>query len=150
MANDTIDKFDGYHRFLSNFAPSVIVVPDDVLGREVVVATVEHGYQADKTVIVSERTDIIAAPTPGVAKKLGQTVTLRPGWDTVKVDRMAFWLRHKFAIPALRDKLLATEDAPLVEGNHWGDTFWGVCGGVGENHLGRLLMQVRDEIRRAE
>lgn len=55
--------------------------------------------------------------------------------------------RQKYTVPYLREKLLATGDAELVEGNTWGDRFWGVCNGVGQNWLGRLLMQVRDEIK---
>jgi predicted NAD-dependent protein-ADP-ribosyltransferase YbiA (DUF1768 family) len=58
-------------------------------------------------------------------------------------------LRQKFAHPELRRLLLATGDAELVEGNTWGDRFWGVCAGRGQNHLGRLLMAIRAEIRTA-
>lgn len=49
----------------------------------------------------------------------------------------------KFAEPGLQAKLLETGNEELVEGNYWGDTFWGVCRGRGENHLGKLLMKVR-------
>jgi len=56
-------------------------------------------------------------------------------------------VRKKFENPLLRAMLLATEDAVLVEGNTWNDTFWGVCRGRGENWLGRILMQVREECR---
>ena len=56
-------------------------------------------------------------------------------------------LRQKFAREPLRSQLLATGEAKLIEGNHWGDTFWGVCRGQGENHLGMLLMKAREEIR---
>ena len=38
----------------------------------------------------------------------------------------------------------------LIEGNVWNDTFWGVCNGKGHNHLGKILMKVRDEIRGIE
>lgn len=47
----------------------------------------------------------------------------------------------------LRDKLLATHPELLIEGNFWGGTFWGVCAGEGSNHLGRLLMKIRGELR---
>ena len=57
-------------------------------------------------------------------------------------------LRLKFEIPELREALLNTDNAKLIEGNWWGDKFWGICNGVGENNLGKLLMEVRDEIRR--
>lgn len=44
-------------------------------------------------------------------------------------------------------KLLATGDQPIIEGNTWGDTFWGVCKGVGYNNLGKLIMERRAELR---
>ncbi len=47
----------------------------------------------------------------------------------------------------LREKLLATGDRKLVEGNTWGDTFWGVCRGNGKNHLGKILMKIRAELQ---
>jgi predicted NAD-dependent protein-ADP-ribosyltransferase YbiA (DUF1768 family) len=54
--------------------------------------------------------------------------------------------RQKFSHPELRQKLLDTGSCTLVEGNTWGDTFWGVCDGVGENHLGKLLMTIRADL----
>ena len=51
---------------------------------------------------------------------------------------------QKFLEEPLRSQLLATEDAYLEETNHWGDTYWGVCKGVGENMLGKILMMARD------
>lgn len=59
---------------------------------------------------------------------------------------MLHLLRLKFEIPAIAEDLLDTGDQRLVEGNVWGDRYWGVCDGVGENWLGELLMQVRDEL----
>ena len=53
----------------------------------------------------------------------------------------------KVADEQLADWLLETGDEELVEGNTWSDTTWGVCNGVGENKLGRLLMIVRDMIK---
>ena len=52
--------------------------------------------------------------------------------------------------PEYRQRLLDTGDRELIEGNTWGDRFWGVCRGEGENKLGRILMRVRDELRAAE
>ena len=49
--------------------------------------------------------------------------------------------------PELGNKLLETGNQELVEGNTWGDIFWGVCNGKGQNWLGKILMMVRDEIR---
>lgn len=60
-------------------------------------------------------------------------------------------LRQKFlGDEELRRKLLRTGDAMLVEGNYWGDTYWGVCFGSGKNMLGKLLMQVREELRKGK
>ena len=53
-------------------------------------------------------------------------------------------LMTKFAWPGEQDLLLKTGTAELIEGNWWGDTFWGVFNGAGQNHLGRLLMEVRE------
>lgn len=72
---------------------------------------------------------------------------MRDDWERVKLAVMLDLLRQKFAHADLRAQLIATSDDVLVEGNTWGDTFWGMCNGVGLNHLGRLLMQVRAEVR---
>ena len=66
---------------------------------------------------------------------------------------MKFGLTEKFRIPELREKLLATGNEELVEGNTWHDNIWGNCSCdcckkiEGQNKLGKLLMQVREEIR---
>jgi predicted NAD-dependent protein-ADP-ribosyltransferase YbiA (DUF1768 family) len=55
-------------------------------------------------------------------------------------------LQAKFAQhPDLVAKLIATEDEEIVEGNTWNDKFWGVCDGEGMNHLGIMLMAIREE-----
>lgn len=93
-------------------------------------------------------------PTPGRAKKMGRRVAVRADWDEVKIAVMDELLHAKFAHRQMRELLLKTGDAVLVEGNHWHDPFWGVCTGckygcegIGENHLGRLLMALRTELR---
>jgi len=132
-----ISSFSGEYRWLSNFWP----VPGWSIA-----PTVEHRYQAAKTGISSEKEAIWLAPTPGKAKRLGSKVILSAGWESWKLSVMEQLLRAKFEEPGLRAKLLATGDEELVEGNNWGDTFWGVCNGEGENHLGKLLMKIRDEL----
>lgn len=109
--------------------------------------TVEHRYQATKTDDPEWRTAIMRCATPGAAKKMGRRAPMRPTWDEEKLDVMLTLLREKFSNPVLAQLLLGTGDAILIEGNWWGDRFWGICKGQGENHLGRLLMQVREEIR---
>jgi N-glycosidase YbiA len=141
MQVNRIDSFRGQYRFLSNFSPAEIYF-DDVL-----YSTVEHAYQAAKTLDLREREQVQRAPSAGDAKRLGRKVTKRDDWEQVKVKLMRMLLRKKFEHPVLADMLLETGDAELIEGNTWGDTFWGQCGGRGENWLGRLLMQVRDELK---
>lgn len=141
-----IDSFSGEYRFLSNFYPSVIV--GGYRGDNVVAPSVEHAYQAFKAERKADRDRILLAGSAAIAKRMGRTVKLRPDWEEVKLRIMTNLVRTKFLQnPALGDKLLATGDEELIEGNHWGDTFWGVCRGEGENHLGRILMEVRKFLR---
>lgn len=135
MAPDLIDRFRGEYDFLSNF-----YLEDDC-------TTVEHFFQALKTKDTAEQEKILNAPTPGSAKRLGRTVKLRSDWEEIKDDIMYELVRDKFEDPELAEKLLATGEAELIEGNTWGDTYWGVCRGRGLNKLGRILMQVRAELR---
>lgn len=136
-----IAVFDHEYAFLSNFYDS----PFEVDG--IKYPTVEHFFQAMKVTDPKDREVIAAAATPGQAKQLGRKVSLRADWEEIKIDIMKFALRCKFQVPELREKLLTTGDEELIEGNWWGDRFWGVCDGIGENHLGKLLMEVRQEIR---
>lgn len=137
-----IDRFDGEHAFLSNFHPSPVRGPMGLL-----FPTVEHAFQASKTLSAPDVEAIRDARTPGRAKRMGRLVSLRPDWEEMRVGVMEELVWRKFVDTGLRARLLATGDLELIEGNVWGDTFWGVCGGVGENQLGRILMRVRERIR---
>lgn len=143
MTPTKIEEFEGEYRFLSNFWPSPMRVFNAVLNEVVIVPTVEHGYQAEKTLDPVAHAKILRAGTPKGAKAEGKHAPLRADWESIKLDRMRFWLQLKFDIPELRTRLLATGDAELVESNWWNDSFWGVCRGEGENWLGRLLMERR-------
>lgn len=151
MAMDRIDKFDGEFRFLSNFWSAAVHIPGDDFPDTY--RTVEHAYQAAKTLDRKERRAIREAETPGEAKALGAVVVLRPAWDDIRVNVMRDLLWEKFnEHPDLRAKLLATGDAEIVEGNTWGDRFWGVDlkTGEGENQLGKLLMETREKIHKQQ
>ena len=137
-----IDKFSGEFGFLSNFYSAPIVV------EEIEFPTAEHAYQAFKTYELWEWTAIKNAKTPGEAKKLGRKVTLRKDWEEIKLEVMEQLLRIKFAILEMKKRLLDTGDEELVEGNFWNDCFWGVCNGKGENNLGKLLMKIREDLRK--
>ena len=141
-----IAVFDNEYAFLSNFYES----PFEVDG--ITYPTVEHFFQAMKSKDVEGRKKIAAAPTPGKAKRLGRTIELRKDWEEIKDTVMWSGLRHKFQIPKLREKLLATGNEELIEGNFWCDNTWGNCLCAecqdipGRNMLGMLLMKVREEI----
>lgn len=140
--------FRGELAFLSNFDTT----PFWSLWLGEKVRSAEHAFNAVKTLDADERRQILDAPTPGEAKKLGRVATLREGWDTgFRVAAMQTILHEKFVVNELNRKLLATGDLYLVETNHWHDNFWGDCycnfctdsGCFGKNMLGELLMSVR-------
>lgn len=134
---DEISQFRGRYRFLSNFYPC------EIHWRGWCFPSVEYAYQCLKSKDTREWHAVLAAESPGQAKKIGRSLTLRPDWEDKKIGFMRTLLKRKFSDPILRAKLKATGTAELIEGNTWGDTFWGVCNGVGQNWLGRLLMEVR-------
>ena len=139
-----IGEFQGEYRFLSNFYPAVVEFEG------ITYPHVEGAYQSAKTKDMNERRRIAAIADPAEAKRAGRALKYRDDWEQVKFDVMETCVRYKFTHhPELRDKLLATGDAVLEEGNNWGDRIWGVVDGVGENRLGKLLMKVRDELRHA-
>lgn len=137
MSDAPITMFAGPFRFLSNFWEA----PTFYEGVEY--PTSEHAYQAAKVASPMLKKAILNCKTPGEAKKLAKSFTRRADWDDVKLGVMETILRSKFARPDMRMALMGTGDAEITEGNTWNDTFWGVCKGVGENHLGKLLMKLR-------
>ena len=136
---DKIDRFVGKHEFLSNFYPSVVEMFDGQI-----YPTAEHAFQAHKTHDLGLRYDISQMSTANAAKKAGRRLVLRDDWEDIKLSIMEGILFKKFTQNLdLRESLLATDGAELIEGNTWGDKFWGVCEGKGYNHLGMLLMKLR-------
>lgn len=136
-----IAEFRGLYRFLSNFYPAVVTLD----GEEY--PTVENAYQAAKSVDPRHRT-LCRVVTPGLAKDHGQNVRLRDDWESMKDSIMLALLQQKFSHDDLAVMLLATNNAVLREGNNWGDTYWGIDRiKGGQNKLGKLLMQVRNELR---
>lgn len=110
--------------------------------------TVEHYFQAMKTTDASLRGTIRFAGSPKLAKRLGRQLPLRSDWEAVKIPVMRRALMHKFEVNNEMGRLLLeTGDAFMVEGNTWGDRFWGAVDNVGENWLGALLMLRRAELR---
>lgn len=139
---DAIDSFSGQYRFLSNFFPARVFLDG------VPYQSVEHAYQAAKATSPHVR-ELFQSGTAGQAKRKGRGVALREDWESVKIDIMRSLLLQKFSLdehPELAELLAATWPKQLVESNDWSDFFWGVCNGVGENHLGKILMEIRDHV----
>ena len=139
---EVIDSFNGKYCWLSNFY------------MEPCGTTNEHRYQAEKAKHHPElRTQILGANTPGLAKRLGRSVPCNMRWwQGVREKAMIRGLRVKFSHPEMRDLLLGTGNAVIIEGNYWHDNYWGDCkcrkcrGNPGMNRLGTMLMQIRDEL----
>gem|GEM_PF-603889 len=146
-----IDIFRNEHFFLSNFYPAPIFFStgkefaDNTYSTSITYPTAEHAYQACKTLNRKQHIKIAHASSPAEAKEMGQNVRIRPDWEDKKIDIMRAILEVKFAHGSvLAEQLKATAPRELIEGNTWDDTFWGMCEGVGQNWLGRLLMERRD------
>lgn len=134
-----ISEFRGKYSFLSNFYFTEVKYED------IVYTSVEAAFQAQKTANLEDR-KIFIGVNPSEAKRLGRRVKLRDDWEDIKLDVMYNVVKAKFDQHSiLRVNLLETRNAELVEDNNWGDTYWGVCNGVGENNLGKILMKIRDE-----
>ena len=133
---------EGY-TFLSNFYEAKVTYGGLTYG------TNEAAFQAQKCMTEEEKQPFTEYG-PGKSKGMGRKVLLRPDWEQVKVGIMEEIVRAKFTQhPDLARLLIGTGNKILVEGNHWGDTCWGVDtrNGQGENHLGKILMKVRKELQ---
>lgn len=139
---NAITEFKGNYFFLSNFYPCSVTV----LGMEF--QSSEAAFMACKTLNMEERVQFQNLK-PKEAKALGRRIKLREDWDIVSIEMMELCLRAKFmANPHLKDKLINTGDAHLEESNTWGDTKWGTCNGKGRNLLGKLLMNIREDLQK--
>jgi len=136
------------HGFLSNFERTPIVIGS------VLYQTNEHYYQSQKAINDTIRAYIMNAPNATIAMVLGRELEhnkylkkhCKPNWEEIKLNIMLNGLRHKFKNLELREKLLATGNAILHENNPE-DFYWAIADGTGKSMLGKLLMQVREEIR---
>lgn len=135
---NSITEFRGEYAFLSNMYPCKIKLGN------VTYSCAEAAFQAVKLEDKSQR-KMFAGLNGYEARKLGRQVKLRADWAKIKVDVMRWIICEKFAQNlTLKLKLIDTNDMQLIEGNTWGDTFWGVCNGNGQNQLGKILMQYRN------
>lgn len=145
--DNKISKFRGKYSFLSNFYPCIIEYEG------ITFPSAEHAFQAAKVLDTDKRITMAVCPTPADAKHFGRHLPLRGDWDQVKVSVMKAIVKDKFTRNRayrtnIQKLLLDTADMYLEEGNSHGDRFWGTVNGVGENWLGKILMEVREEIRK--
>lgn len=140
-APDPIRAFTGRHAFLAN--PYAV----DFTHAETAWRSATHAIEAARAATAAHADWVRAAASPADARARGRAIIPRPDWHRVRDDAVTRILRSKFAVPDLRDALLATGEAALVHGNPWRDTYWGVSGGRGRNRLGDILMQIRGECR---
>lgn len=146
----SIDNFRGRNFFLSNF------YNHPVFFEGITYQNNEAAFQAAKLPSNNTRDKktklfrrAFADMEPNEAKRFGRKVALRPDWDFIRVDVMREILNDKFSSATMAKKLLATGNERLVEGNTWNDKFWGVDSvtGEGENNLGKLLMEIRNDLK---
>jgi ribA/ribD-fused uncharacterized protein len=137
-----ITKFRGEHYFLSNFYSC------DIQYEGITYPSVEHAYQAAKTLEEPVRQWICNAPTASDARYRGQQIKLRDGWKLKRLGIMGVLLRKKFSKPELARMLMETGNSLLIEHNIHHDNYWGecicpTCGVTGTNYLGTMLMALR-------
>lgn len=136
-----INRFINEYAFLGNFFPSTLSY------NNMLWPTVEHAYQASKTNDIKQRLLINKCKSPYDAKKLGQCIILIDNWQINKIRIMQEIIHEKFKNPILQTLLLQTNDEELINVNFYNDIFWGIYNNLGENHLGKILMNERDIIK---
>lgn len=135
-----ITSFRGEYRFMSNFWPEPVEGPG-----QIIYPTVEHAYVAYKSGDPYIWKQVAEISTPANVKRFGRKIKIRPNWNEVKLPIMRNLVWQKFQNPDLFRMLQETRPQEIVEGNTWGDTFWGQCPiGKGHNHLGKIIMEIRD------
>lgn len=137
---EAIREFIDAYAFLSNFYHSPVKY------RNLIYLNAEAAFQAQKESCEKDK-EQYTRMNPAQAKLVGRNCNLREDWEEIKEQTMYEIVSAKFTQNKnLAKLLLATGDAYLEEGNWWHDTTWGVCNGVGENKLGKILMRVREEL----
>jgi ribA/ribD-fused uncharacterized protein len=144
---EDINFFEDRYFFLSNFYPCSIIYEG------ITYPSSEHSYQASKSLDTNTRLKVALAPTPGMSKRIGKQLKIRPNWNDIRYPIMKDIVRIKFTTHLdIRKKLLDTDNVKLTEGNLWHDNYFGVChcakcGSEGKNSLGQILMDLREELR---
>jgi ribA/ribD-fused uncharacterized protein len=137
-----IENFENEYFFLSNYFEC------DFVFRDLNYKSAEHAYQSMKAISKKDAEIIRSAKSPDEAKKLSRTIEIRSDWSLIKRSLMKEIVKQKFLQnPHLLSSLFDTGYEYLIEKNWWGDIYWGICNGTGENQLGKILMELRSELR---
>ena len=142
-AHEDIYGFKGEYRWLSNFYK--LQEPIDLYG--CIFYYTENLYQAFKC-NKSDDFILMASLTPSEAKRFGKRVELNPDFMENKLSIMKQILDIKFRQPYFKQRLLNTGNCLIFEENSWKDFFWGCHNGIGENHLGKIIMEIREELKK--
>lgn len=135
-----IKEFRDEYYFLSNFYTAPVTWDGLTYMNN------EAAFQSAKATDRSMR-ELFTTLDPSAAKKLGRKIQLRSDWEQIKYNVMQEICYAKFTQNEdLKQKLLATGDKYLEEGNTWGDRIWGTVNGQGQNMLGKILMSVRAKL----
>ena len=136
--------FRGPYRFLSNDSWCTVT------WEGVEYPSITHAFQCAQTHDEAKREEIQKTKRFVKVRRIGKTAVTRSDWAEVRLDILESLLRQKFAQPAFREVLLSTKDYKLINGDHRGETYWGMIYSgnkwVGDNHLGKLLMRIRKDI----
>ena len=135
--------FKNEFRWLSNF------VEVEVEYEGVRYKSVEHAYQAAKSIDKEWRTFCASDVSSGKVKRASRKIDIRLDWEDIKISVMKNLLIQKFSDERFRSLLLTTGITYIIEGNTWSDKFWGVDlrSGEGRNILGNLIMEIRDSLK---
>lgn len=134
-----INEFKGEYAFLNNFYLCSVEY------KGVVYSNNEAAFQAQKTLDEKLKKQFENLG-PVEARNLGKSIKLRKDWEEIKDQTMYEICAAKFEQnPNLMDLLVLTGKRPLEEGNHWNDRYWGTVNGVGQNKLGKILMDIREK-----
>lgn len=141
---EVIKGFFGDYRWLSNFHEC------DIHFEGLIFPSTENAYvyakiPQNRITELQETVNTLLTCSPSDSKKIGKSIPIRDDWDRIKYDVMSSVVFDKYYRHMdLRKQLLMTGDRLLEETNHWGDTFWGVCDGKGQNKLGKIHMRIRE------
>ena len=136
-------EFKDEYSWLSNFADV------EVEWEGVKYKSVEHAYQSAKSMDLEWKNYCASDVSSGKVKRGSREIEIREDWELIKVGVMKNLLKQKFSDDYYKNKLLATGNLYIIEGNRWGDIFWGVNlkTGEGRNILGLIIMDLRDSLK---